>query len=131
MVTSIILTIIGSGGFFTFLQFLINRHDGRKEQLSQIREDICGIQEKLAALDSRNELQDARTSRTRILRFDDEIVEGRKHSREYFLQILDDVEIYEKWAAANPQVKNGYAKAAAKHIKETYEDLLRKGEWKQ
>lgn len=129
-IESIIGMIIGSQAIFTFLQFLISRHDGKNKQLKSIKHELDTIQHHLAELDAKNDTQDARTSRTRILQFDDEIVEGRKHSREYFLQILDDCEVYDQWTKKNPNVKNGYAKQAVKHIKKTYEELLDKGEWK-
>ena len=126
----ILAALLGSTGLFTLITALINRHDGKNKQLKSIKHELDTIQHHLAELDAKNDTQDARTSRTRILRFDDEIIEGRKHSREYFLQILDDCEVYEQWAKKNPNVKNGYAKQAVKHIKKTYEELLDKGEWK-
>lgn len=129
-VTPIIIAVVSSGAFFTFIQFLITRRDNKKLELKGIKDEIVEIKAHLVKLDKKNEQQDARTSRTRILRFDDELVEGRQHSREYFLQILDDCEIYEAWAKANPEIKNGYAKAAVKHIRKTYDELIEKGAWK-
>lgn len=126
----IIAALLGSTGLFTLITTLINRHDGKNDKLKKICTDIDKIKIHLVELDKKNEVQDARASRARILRFDDELVEGRSHSREYFLQMLDDCEIYERWAQAHPEVKNGYAKHAVKHIRKTYETLLDKGEWK-
>ena len=129
-ILAVVIAALGSSGFFAFITFLINRHDGKNERLTRLCSDIENIKQHLTELDTKNDMQDARTSRARILKFDDELVEGRSHSREYFLQILDDCEIYEKWATENPDVKNGYAKQAVKHIQKTYEELLEKGEWK-
>lgn len=130
IIVTVVIAALGSSGLFAFITFLINRHDGKNERLNRLCSDIENIKEHLTELDSKNDMQDARTSRARILKFDDELVEGRIHSREYFLQILDDCETYEKWVKKNPDVKNGYAKQAVKHIQKTYDELLEKGEWK-
>jgi hypothetical protein len=43
----ILITILGSGAFFSFIQFLINRHDTREDALKAIREEFSeGLQER-------------------------------------------------------------------------------------
>lgn len=40
MISTIILSILGSTAFFTFIQFLITRHDKKKGMLAEIAKDI-------------------------------------------------------------------------------------------
>lgn len=42
---TIILTILGSGAFFTFLQFLINRNDNKKtNEMKSLKADVCRLE---------------------------------------------------------------------------------------
>ena len=113
------------GGFLTFLQFLIQRHDSKQDKegdiLSAIR-DLSGRVEKIeASLDER----DAVLARTHILRFKDELYNGIHHSAEYFEQTLDDIQLYDQFCAENPRFANGRTKAAAAYIRDEYDRLFK------
>lgn len=60
------------------------------------------------------------TSRYRILRFEDEVRHGTRHTREHFEQILDDINTYEAYCAGHPNYRNNRAKFAIEKIKEIY-----------
>lgn len=66
-----------------------------------------------------------RQVRQHILRFNDEILLGRRHSKEHFDEILEDIDIYEKYCAAHPDYKNNKAALAINTIKETYDECTR------
>lgn len=68
-----------------------------------------------------------RNRRTRILRFYDEMCEGKKHSESHFLDILDDIDVYEAYCDAHPNYKNNRGKAAMKYISDTYDKIKVKG----
>ena len=63
-------------------------------------------------------------------RFDDELINGVEHSKEYFSQQLQDIDTYEAYCAIHPDFKNNYAVIASEHIKKTYKELLEQGEWR-
>lgn len=63
-------------------------------------------------------------ARTNILRFDDELYNGMRHSKEYFVQELDDIDTYERYCDGHPEFKNSCAVEAIQHIRETYHKCL-------
>ena len=112
----IILAILGSNAFFSFLQFLIARRDNKK-----------GIAKELGRISDKMDENQAVLARTHILRFSDELKNGIHHSAEYFRQQLDDCDTYERYCEAHPDFRNSYTMTANKHIKETFEALTREG----
>jgi hypothetical protein len=63
----------------------------------------------------------ADTARYRILRFEDEIRHGSKHTEEHFNQILLDIDQYEKYCAKHKDYPNNRAVSSIAKIKKTYE----------
>ena len=62
----------------------------------------------------------ASCQRYRILRFYDEICEGRKHSESHFEDILDDIDAYETYCAAHSEYHNNRGHVAMQYIRDTY-----------
>lgn len=116
----IILAIIGSGAFFSFIQFLITLFFSRKDKTKE-------IEQKIDKLDQKIDENQAILARTHILRFSDELKNGVTHSKEYFKQQLDDCDTYDDYCFNHPGFKNSYTEEASKHIKEVYHDLLKEG----
>ena len=114
----IIIAIIGSGAFFSFVQFLISLYFSRKDKTKQ-------IEKKLDVLDEKIDANQAILSRTHILRFNDELKNGVIHSEEYFRQQLDDCDTYDEYCATHPGFKNSYTELASQNIKEAYKELIR------
>lgn len=71
------------------------------------------------------EKEKIRQARQRILRFNDEILFQKRHSKEHFDEILEDIDIYEKYCASHPDYKNNKAVFAISTIKSVYDDCLR------
>ena len=69
--------------------------------------------------------RDAKTARTNILRFGDEIRIGTRHSKESFDEILSDITEYESYCATHKDFKNNRTKSTEKIIIEVYEHCLR------
>ena len=74
-----------------------------------------------------DENEKARNQRYRILRFYDEICEGRKHSESHYEDILDDISNYERYASMHPDFRNSRGQIAMKEIEETYKSIKKKG----
>ena len=91
------------------------------------QESIDELDKKLDAHIKTEEDDKMRQARLRIIRFNDELVEGRPHSESYFEDILEDVDTYESYAATHPDFKNNRGEAAMKNVKEVYEKVKRKG----
>lgn len=120
MLITIAVSILASSGLWGLVQFLINRRDKTSETLESIVNKIDELDDKI---NSNNATQ----SRSRILRFDDELVNGVHHSQEYFQQILQDIDVYETFCSDHPTYKNNCAKLAISHIEKVYADLQSKG----
>ena len=116
MTVKLIIAIITSGALSSFAQFIVVRHDNKKNIQSRLDEIDRKIDENAAVL-----------ARTHILRFNDEILNGMVHSREYWRQQLDDCDTYEDFCKAHPDVRKSYTEIADKNIKKTYEKLMREG----
>lgn len=111
------VTIVTASAIWDFVKFIINRADKQKTT----NEDLKKAIEALYEVVSRNQ---ATLCRTHVLRFDDELLNDVKHSKEYFAQQLQDIDTYEAYCKANPDFKNSYAEAAIEHIRSTYKKLL-------
>ena len=62
----------------------------------------------------------AKSARTRVLRFGDEVIHGVKHSKEHFDDILLDIHEYDNYCEEHPEFENDRMQLTAMHIKETY-----------
>lgn len=129
----IILTVILSGAFFSFLQFLITRYDNKKgiekritANIDATKEEIKDVKAELSkeikGVSERFEEHRAVLARTHILRFADELT-IRKHSKEYFDQQLQDIKTYETYCTVHPDFQNEMAKMSIDFIREEYKRL--------
>ena len=123
LIASVVIAIIGSNGLWAFIQYKTDRKDKQAEKMDSIVESISKLSEKI-------DNNQAVLARTHILRFDDELMNGMDHSQEYFRQQLDDIDTYEKYCDGHPDFRNSYAVLAIKHIRDTYQQLLEKHEFK-
>lgn len=74
-----------------------------------------------------DEAESIRNCRSRILRFSDEILIGVKHTKEHFDEILEDIDIYEKYCKDHPKFPNSKATISINNIREVYKNCLQKG----
>ena len=108
-IIAIVVAVIGSHGLWAYLQYRLTRKDKVTDELKKMNTKIDALNEKVDA-------NSATLARTHILRFDDEIINGTKHSLEYWEQTLMDVDTYNKYADSHKDTyKNSYAEAAIRH----------------
>lgn len=123
MFTTVFVAIIGSG----IINLILQHHWEKNSEMAEIKNDVKEIKETVDSLKGTVDENAAIASRSRIIRFDDELLNGVPHSREYFRQILNDIDVYERFCKDNPDFKNTYTIEADKHIKKTFERLRDKG----
>lgn len=111
------VAIVTASALWDFVKFLLARNDKQKATNEDLKKSI----EQLSEVISTNQ---ATLCRTHILRFDDELLNDIKHSKEYFAQQLQDIDTYESYCQTHPKFKNSYAEAAIEHIRSTYKKLL-------
>lgn len=123
---TIIVALIG-GGFVGFIEFLIRRHDSKKDKNSEVLKAIKDVDSKVEALDKKIEeieykvdRNEAVTCRARILRFNKELIRKEKHTHEEFGQTLEDCDKYERFCDEHPDFKNNKAVLSIENIKRCY-----------
>ena len=109
-----------SGGFVSFIQFLIQRSDEKKDKNSEVLKGIKDLADKILGLESRMDKENADEARRRILAFDDELRRKTEHSEESFNQVLQDIKFYRNYCRTHADYENDKASSATAHIRETY-----------
>lgn len=132
--------ILLGGGILAFIQFLIQRHDSKHDKMEEVNESIRALSEKakerfdaldrkIDTVDEKGDERFAVSSRVRILRFEDELQEKRKHSKDSWDQAMSDIDYYENYCQAHPKFKNNQTVATVEHIKNEYRERLEKHDW--
>ena len=115
---SVIVAIFGSAGFWQWIS-----NQGSKELKSEMKK----IRVEFGEMKDAEELKEAKNARRRILRFNDEIINKTKHSREYFDDVLEDVNTYESFVRKNPDYQNGKCTLAIENIERVYRECMKEG----
>ena len=90
--------------------------------LVEIKETRSQLDAHIKADDERN----ADDRRTRILRFNNELIRDIPHTREDFIDILADIDVYEAYCREHPEYKNNRAAHAIANIGRVYDERLLK-----
>lgn len=133
---TIIAGVFG-GGVIGFVEFLIRRKDEKNnkndevlkaidELNKKVDERFNTLDKKIDGVDRKGDERYAIASRVRILRFADEMMEERRHSKDSWDQCLSDITDYEKYCEATPWFKNNQTAATVTFIKKGYSDRLEK-----
>ena len=91
----------------------------------EVMEQVKKLTSEVDTLKKEEELERARQARQRILRFNDEILFNKRHSKEHFDEILDDIDTYESYCDAHENYENNKAVLAISTIREVYKECLR------
>lgn len=115
---SVIVAIFGSAGFWQWISA-----QGSKELKAEMKK----IRVEFGELKQADELKEAKSARRRILRTNDEIYNHVKHSREFFDDVLEDVNTYENFVRKNPDYQNGKCGLAIENIERVYRECMKEG----
>ena len=103
---------------------LIGRTIGRSIN-KEVLDRVGQLTKEVDILKKEEELERARQARQRILRFNDEILFNKRHSKEHFDEILDDIDTYEAYCDAHEDYENNKAVLAISTIREVYKECLK------
>ena len=123
---TVLASILLGGGFLAFLEYLITRHDKKTDKFKEIEKTLNDIIMAIKKLDDKGDEREAINKRVRILRFEDELQEGRSHSKDSFDQVLSDISGYNAYCDKHPEFKNEQTVATVEHIKQVYRERLEK-----
>lgn len=121
------LGIFGGGALVTLITFFINRHDKRKDDMKGIKDELETIKQDIKRLDEKGDRREAENKRVRILRFEDELQRGVRHSKDSFDQVVGcDITDYNQYCDLHPSFRNNQTTATVAHIMKVYNDRLEK-----
>ena len=127
--TAILLAAIAAPGFWEFLKNVFDRITQRKKvtieeigtKLDEQSKQIDSLEEAFNQKNKEDAEKEAKAARRRILRADDEIRMGMKHSKDFFDDVLRDIDAYEEFCDEHPHFKNRCAESAIRNVSETYD----------
>lgn len=90
--------------------------------LREIDDVKTGLSNHIRTDDERN----ADEHRARILRFNNELLRDIPHTREEFIEVLNDIDHYERYCKAHPDYENNRAVHAIANIGRVYDERLQK-----
>lgn len=91
----------------------------------EVLEQVAELRKEFKAHEIKNDEEHISRARTRILRFNDELLECKRHSQEHFDEILEDIDTYEKYCEGHPEYPNSKAVMAIENVKEAYKQCLK------
>lgn len=132
------------GGLIGFIEFLIKRKDERNDKTKEILEAIDkldekfdhkidgvnkridSLEEKIDRVEEKGDQRNAINNRVRILRFADEMLEDKKHSKDSWDQVMSETTEYEEYCESHPKFKNNQTAATVEYIQKEYAARLEK-----
>jgi len=113
---TLLLAAMAAPWFRDLIRALIDRLTGTsstKQSLAKISADLADERE--------DRLQsEAKACRSRVIRFNDELLNNMHHSKSMFDIILIDCSDYEKYCSTHPDFRNSVATEAIENIKRVY-----------
>ena len=132
---AVLMAALAAPGFWDLLKNLFAALFGRRQvsmeeisaKLDTQGKKIDSLEQSFALLQNEDETKEVQGARRRILRFNDELLRNIDHSKEYFDDILEDVEIYERHCSRHPDdFPNWKTNMAVRNIQHCYEVCLQK-----
>ena len=96
--------------------------DGLVEVKADQKEARRILDDHIRVVDTRN----ADAHRARILQFNNELLRDIPHTREDFIEILEEIDFYERFCEEHKDYKNNRCTHAIANIGRVYDDRLRK-----
>jgi hypothetical protein len=135
-IMTLILAVFASSGFWAFLTEMISRPRQRQTMaaLEATNTRIDALEKAQASDRAERQRERARDleaqaeaaadqAREEILRVSDEIYNGVMHSREFFDQVLDKIDTYERFCGDHKGYQNSKAVTAIARIRQVYTHL--------
>ena len=89
------------------------------------------IEKKLDAHITMDDRRNADGHRSRILHFNNELLRGINHTKEEFIEVLTEIDAYERYCDEHPDYPNNRAVLAIENIRDNYKERLQKHDFLQ
>ena len=97
------------------------------EVLGKLRRLEARLDEHINTDDKR----DADSHRVKILQFNNELLRSIDHTKEEFIEVLAEIDAYERFCKDHPDYPNNRAVMAIENIRENYKERLKKHDFLQ
>ena len=94
--------------------------------LSEVKSEQKSTSDRLNEHIRLDDERNADEHRARILHFNNELIRDLPHTKEEFIDILADIDSYERYCAQHPEYKNNRAVHAIANIGRVYDERLQK-----
>ena len=128
--------LAGGGGLLLVLMTLVQIAPVKVNPWSWLARSIgkainAEITEKLEAHITMDDRRTADAHRARVLHFNNELLRDIPHTKEEFIEVLAEIDAYEKYCREHPDYPNNRAVLAIENIRETYRERLKKHDFLQ
>lgn len=96
------------------------------KRIDDLDKRVDGLDKKITDQGEKEDERAAVNHRVRILRFGDELLEGRKHTKDSYDQVLTDITDYNQYCDDHPKFRNNQTMATVKYIEDSYQERLKK-----
>ena len=93
---------------------------------ADVLRELDTVKKDLADHVKANEARNANEHRARILRFNNELLRDISHTKEEFIDVLADIDFYERYCRDHKDYKNNRAVHAIANISRSYDERLRR-----
>ena len=118
------LIAMGSAIVIKLLDWILNKRNEKRGAIAKLTDKVDKIASDLKSHIDENREQSAIQARQRIQRFNDEILRGQLHTKEYFDSILIDCDFYDHYCNDNPVFRNQVTSMAEDNIKRVYKKCM-------
>lgn len=94
------------------------------QRLDAMQQQLEEMQKKLDEHVVTDDCREAKSWRTQILRFNDELMCGVRHTKEHFDEMLDTVHYYDDYCQKHKNFPNGKCVHAIDNINRVYDELM-------
>lgn len=93
---------------------------------ADVLKELDTVKKDLADHVKANEVRNADEHRARILRFNNELLRDISHTKEEFIDVLADIDFYERYCRDHKDYENNRAVHAIANISRSYDERLRR-----
>lgn len=131
IITAIVVAIIGSTAIANLVIFFFTRKDKKNDDMAEIKADIKTMKTDIENIRNGQEEQKAATARIQILRFADELSDGKDFVKGHYEDIYESMNIYNHYCDKNPDFRNDQTTDSQTLIRKKYLDHSEKGDFKK
>lgn len=115
---------LGSAVLVKLLDRIWQKRDEKKGAMGRLSSDLKSVSDRLDKHIAEDEKDHIIQCRYRIQRFNDEILLGQKHSKEFFDSTLIDITDYDVYCSSHPEFRNQVTSMAEENIKRVYQKCM-------